>query len=135
MNSINYLEALPLSSITKYAKGQPGDGIPFTGYPRAHPLEKNKMILVHDPLGAEPAVLEFKLEDILFVDEVPSAITEAGEGVPLVKLWVKRGAVGMILEPFEVNDNVKPAGKVLAAKERVWQNVFASQSLQPQAPV
>jgi hypothetical protein len=119
MNSKNYLEMLPLSGIAKYTKGQPNDGIPFTGYPRVHPSEKNKIILVYDPLGVEPTVLEFKLEDILFVEECPSAVTEAGEGVPLIKLWVRRGAVGMILEPFEVNDPAHLAGKVHAIKEHI----------------
>ncbi|MDR0322942.1 MAG: hypothetical protein LBI12_00675 [Treponema sp.] len=120
--NINYLETLPMSSIAKYAKGQPMDGVPFTGYPRAHPSEKNKLILVYDPLGAEPVALEFKLEDILFVDEVPSAVTESGEGVPMVKLWVRRGAVGMILEPFEVNEKTQVTGRVRAIKERILQS-------------
>jgi len=119
MNRINYLEMLPLNGITKYAKGQPNDGVPFNGFPRAHPSDKLKLILVNDPLGAEPAVLEFKLDDILFVEEIPSVITEDGEGVPLVKLWVQRGAVGVILEPFEVSDPAHFAGKVRAVKERV----------------
>jgi len=101
MKSI-YLEMLPLSSITKYAKGQPKDGVAFTGYPRAHPSDKSKLILLNDPLGAEPTVMEFNLEDILFVEEKPSAVTESGEGVPLVKLWIQRGAIGVKLEPFEV---------------------------------
>jgi len=122
MNNINYLEMLPLSSIAKFAKGQPMDGVPFTGYPRVHPYDKNKLILVYDPLSAEPAALEFKLEDILFVDEVPSAVTEAGEGIPMVKLWVKRGAVGMILEPFEVNEPAQITGKIKAVKERILQS-------------
>lgn len=116
---MNYLDMLPLSSIAKYAKGQPMDGVPFTGYPRAHPSDKNKLILVYDPLGEEPTVLEFKLDDILFVDEVPSAVTEAGEGVPMVKLWIKRGAVGMILEPFEVSESDQLATKIRAVKERI----------------
>ena len=105
---MNILEALPLSSIAKYSKtkGQPGDGVPFTGYARAHPSEKSNIVLVNDPLGAEPVVLEFKLDDVLFVEEGPSAVNEAGEGVPLVKLWIRRGAVGMIIEPFEVTDSV-----------------------------
>ena len=134
MNSMNYLEMLPLNSIAKYAKGQPQDGVPFKGYPRVHPTDKDKLILVCDPTGNEPAVLEFKLEDILFVEEVHSVVTEAGEGVPLVKLWVQRGAVGMILEPFEVGDSVQVDGKLSQAaasrvriiKERIQQN-------QPQA--
>jgi hypothetical protein len=108
---MNYLEMLPLSSIAKYAKGQTGDGIPFTGFPRVHPSDKNKLILVNDPLGLEPVVLEFMLEDIIYVEELPSAVTEDGEGVPLVKLWIKRGAMGMILEPFEVNESSPQAAK------------------------
>jgi inorganic pyrophosphatase len=121
---MNYLEMLPVSSIAKYTKGHPGDGIPFTGYPRANPSEKDKIILVNDPLGPEPVVLEFKLDDILFVEEIPSAVTKAGEGVPLVKLWIKRGSAGMIIEPFEVNEVNNPvqlAGRVQAIKERISQ--------------
>ena len=122
MNNINYLEMLPLSSIAKYAGGQRKDGLPFTGYPRQHRTDKNKLILVHDPLGPEPTVLEFKLEDVLFVEEVPSTVNEAGEGVPLVKLWIRRGARGVILEPFEVNDPVQFSGKVRDVRERLLQS-------------
>jgi len=131
---MNYLEMLPVSSIAKFAKGHPGDGVPFTGYPRANPSEKDKLILVNDPLGPEPVVLEFKLDDILFVEEVPSAVTKTGEGVPLVKLWIKRGAAGMIIEPFEVNEINNPsklANRVQAIKERVLQT--APQTSAPQA--
>jgi len=102
----NYLEMLPLSGIAKFTGTQPKDALPFAGYPRQHPAEKNKLILVYDPLGPSPTVMEFKLEDILLVEDIPSAVTEDGEGVPLVKLWVQRGAHGVILEPFEVNDAI-----------------------------
>jgi len=128
---MNYLEMLPLSSITKYAKGQPNNGVAFTGYPRVHPSDKSKLILVNDPLGNEPSVIEFKLDDIIFVEDVPSAVTETGEGVPLVKLWIKRGAMGVILEPFEVNDKAQFAGKVRAIKERVLH--WAEKQKKPQA--
>jgi inorganic pyrophosphatase len=122
---MNYLEMLPVSNIAKYSKGHPGDGIPFTGYPRANLFEKDKLILVNDPLGPEPVVLEFKLEDILYVEEIPSAVTKSGEGVPLVKLWIKRGSAGMIIEPFEVDEVNTPAklsGRAQAIKERILQN-------------
>jgi len=103
----NYLEMLPFGGIAKYTGTQPKDALPFTGYPRQHPSEKNKLVLVYDPLGPTPTVMEFKLEDIRLVEDIPSAVTEDGEGVPLVKLWVQRGAHGVILEPFEVNDAVR----------------------------
>ena len=114
----NYLETLPLSEIAKYAGGHPKDALPLAGYPRQHPSEKNKLILVYDPLGLNPTVMEFKLEDVLFIEEIPSAVTEAGEGVPLVKLWIRRGSHGVILEPFEVNDKIQFASKSREIRER-----------------
>jgi len=122
MNNANFLEMLPSSSIAKYSGGQPKNGLPFTGYPRQHPSEKNKLILVNDPLGPGPTVLEFKFEDVLLVEEIPSAVNEAGEGVPMIKLWIRKGAFGVILEPFEVNDPVKFKAKVREVRERFLQN-------------
>ena len=114
----SYLEMLPLSGIAKYAGGHPKDALPFAGYPRQHPSEKNKLILVYDPLGSNPTVMEFKLEDVLFVEEVPSAVTEAGEGIPLIKLWVRKGAHGVILEPFEVQSPLQFASKSREIRDR-----------------
>jgi hypothetical protein len=122
MNSASFLEMLPASGIAKYEGGRPKDALPFAGYPRQHPSEKNKLILVSDPLGPGPLVLEFRLEDVLLVEEIPQAVTEAGEGVPLVKLWIRKGAHGVILEPFEVNDPVQFAAKARDTRERFLQS-------------
>ena len=100
----NYLELLPINKVVKYSEVPPKNGVPFIGYPQQHPAEKNKLILVYDPLVKSPAVLEFKLDDILYVEEMPNAVTEKGEGIPFVKLWIRRGARGMFLEPFEVDE-------------------------------
>ena len=102
----SYLESLPINKIARYSKGHSKNAVPFTGYPQQHPTEKNKLILVYDPLGKSPAVLEFKLDDILYVEEVPQAVNEKGEGIPLIKLWIRRGARGMFLEPFEVDESL-----------------------------
>jgi inorganic pyrophosphatase len=101
------LESLPVHKLAKYSDSPPKNGIPFTGYPQQHPVEKDKLILVYDPLGTNPAVMEFKLKDVLFIEEVHSAVTESGEGVPLIKLWIRKGAHGVILEPFEVDETIK----------------------------
>ena len=103
----SYLDYLPLNSIAKYSKGPPKNAVSFIGYPQQHPTEKNKLILVHDPLGESPAVIEFKLDDLLYVEELSQAVTESGEGIPLIKLWVRRGARGMFLEPFEVDEPLR----------------------------
>jgi hypothetical protein len=117
MSIQSYLETLPLSKVIKYIGGIPKEGIPFMGYPRQHPSEKQKMILLYDPLGKNPAILEFKLDDILHVQDLPSAVTESGEGIPLIKLWVRKGARGVILEPFEVDDPIRFVKKQEELKE------------------
>jgi hypothetical protein len=103
---VNFLESLPLNKIVKYPDGPPKNGVSLTGYPQQHPTDKNKLILVYDPLGMYPAILEFRMDDILFVEDVPQAVTEQGEGIPLVKLWMRKGARGMLLEPFEINESL-----------------------------
>jgi hypothetical protein len=107
MTATNFLESLPSNAIAKYSKGPPKNGVPFTGYPRQHPVEKDKLILVYDPLGANPMVMEFKLGDVLFIEELHSAVTKTGEGIPLIKLWIRRGSRGVILEPFEVDEPIR----------------------------
>jgi hypothetical protein len=113
-----YLETLPLSGIAKYGGGPPKNAFPFAGYPRQHPSEKDKLILVYDPLGLNPSILEFKIEDVLYVEELHSAVNPSGEGVPLVKLWVRKGAHGVIMEPFEVDEPVQFANKKEELRER-----------------
>jgi hypothetical protein len=113
-----YLEFLPHNKIIKYPGSTPKNGTCFTGYPQQHPTDKNKIILVYDPLGEIPAVLEFKLDDVLYVEDTQQAVTEKGEGIPLVKLWIRRGARGMLLEPFEVNDSLDFLEMRLALRER-----------------
>jgi hypothetical protein len=118
MNDTGSLEILPLGKIAKLSGGPPKDTVPFEGYPRQHPSEAPKILLVHDPLGENPTVMEFKVDDVLYAEEIHSAITEAGEGVPLVKLWVRKGAHGVILEPFEVQDPIEFANKVRELRGR-----------------
>lgn len=123
----NYLESLPINKIAKYPDGPPKNGVPFTGYPQQHRTEKNKLILIYDPLGNNPAILEFKLDDILHVEEVHSAVTEKGEGVPLIKLWIRRGARAILLEPFEVDDSVSFPEVRREQKERFMKQQSSNQ--------
>jgi hypothetical protein len=108
---ISYLETLPLSKIAKFPEGPPPNTVPFMGYPRQHPSEKKKLLLVYDPLGVNPALMEFMVEDVLYVEDSPQAVTESGEGIPLVKIWVRKGARGVMLEPFEVQDPIQFVNK------------------------
>jgi len=103
----SYLESLPLNVVARRAGGPPKDVVAFTGCPQQHPVEKGKLILVYDPLGPNPALMEFNLEDLRYVEEVPQAVTAKGESIPLVRLWIRRGARAFLLEPFEVDDPIR----------------------------
>jgi hypothetical protein len=125
MNIFGYLKtlpALPLHDVVKYTGGPPKDGIPFEGYPRQHPWEKHKLLLVYDPLGENPTVVEFIIEDVVYVEDIHSAVTESGEGVPLVRLWIRRRAHGVILEPFEVDDPVQFINKIRELPDRFFKS-------------
>ena len=114
-----YLETSPLNSIVKSGGRAPKNAIPFTGYPQTHPSEKDKLLLVYDPFGINPALMEFKIEDILFVEDIPQPVTESGEGIPLVKIWVRKGARGVLLEPFEVDNPIQFINKSRDKKGRL----------------
>ncbi|MDR1029876.1 MAG: hypothetical protein LBL76_03280 [Treponema sp.] len=111
MSITSYLELLPPNKIVRYTDSSAKKGIPFIGYPRQHPSEKHKLILVYDPLGDQPKVMELKIDDILGMEEVHSAVTELGEAAPLIRLWVRKGAHGVMLEPFEVDNPIKMVTK------------------------
>jgi hypothetical protein len=121
MDLTRNLETLPVGKIAKYPEGPPKDAVSFTGFPQQDPSDKFKLILVKDPLGDNPMVMEFKLDDVLYAEELHSAVTKAGEGVPLVKLWIRRGARGIVMEPFEVQDPILFVNKAsgMAAEQRI----------------
>lgn len=123
MSISTYLETAPLFEIVKYSGTPPKDGVAFTGYPRQHPFEQDKLIFVLDPLGTNPVIMEFKLCDIIFVEDLPSMVTETGESLKLVKIWVRKGAYGVIHEPFEVQDSLQFLNTSRSLHERVLRSL------------
>ncbi len=99
-----YLESLPFREIIKHPGGEPANAVAFTGIPRKHPYDPEKFMLFVDPLGEDPSILEFKLGDVVKVEQLPSPVTKEGESLLLVRAWARRGALGMQYQPFEVND-------------------------------
>jgi hypothetical protein len=122
MSIASYLGTAPLFEIAKYSGGPPQDAVAFSGAPRQHPFELDKLILVFDPLGETPSIMEFKLVDVIHVEDLPSPVTERGEGFRLVKIWVRRGAFGVIHEPFEVQDPIRLMKNSKDLHERVMRS-------------
>ena len=75
---------------------------PFVGSPRRHPYDTNKIILIIDPFSSSIFYYEFYVSDIKGVEELPSLVTQEGESLTMVRLWVRKGSVGVRAFPFHV---------------------------------
>jgi hypothetical protein len=104
-----YLGTEPLHEVARYSArgGSAADNVAFTGAPRKHPYDNDKLILICDPFSTQTMFYEFRLQDVAHVEELPSLVTEGGEGLPMVRLWVKKGALGLRYEPFIVADTIR----------------------------
>ena len=88
MSIKKYLETLPLHEIKKYDRRQNYSKtcIPFTGTPRKHPYDTEKMLLINNPYSSDTIFYEFRFSDIKGVDDLPSLLTESGESVKMVQV-------------------------------------------------
>jgi hypothetical protein len=112
MNFIEQLEEEPLSELIRYRSGVPKDAVAFSGTLRKHPNDPDKCILLADPSGSDsagssPAILEFRKADIKAVEEMPSLVDETGHSRPVMRLWIRRGSLGVRYEPFEVDEPLR----------------------------
>lgn len=80
------------------------EAIPFIGQPKQSNSDPNKIFLRLNPLSSNGAILEFKTEDVVFVENVKTVSQKDGTAFQIVKLWIQKGSVGIKLEPFSVED-------------------------------
>lgn len=114
MNFIEQLEEEPLSEVIRYRSSMPKDAVAFSGTLRKHPNDPEKCILFAEPTGSEPAILEFRKADIKAVEELPSLVDETGYPRQVMRLWIRKGSLGVRYEPFEVDDPLRfPRGSRL----------------------
>jgi hypothetical protein len=107
MDRIKYLPNYPLHEIIQYTgKNKTKDCIAFTGTPKKHPYDEHRIVLVVDPFSSHTNFFEFNISDIAAVEEIPSLATEEGTNVKMVKVWVKKGSIGMKYELFTVDDTL-----------------------------
>jgi hypothetical protein len=118
MSLTNYLTAAPLTPPIRSGARPGSDCVRFVGTPKKHPYDDAKCILLTDPLSSEPTILEFKIEDITFVDEAVASVNERGESVELVALYIRKGCIGIQYQAFEVDDPIKPISATNASKKR-----------------
>jgi inorganic pyrophosphatase len=82
--------------------------VAFTGSPRKHPHDTSRIILVVDPFSTQAFYYEFRTEDILYAEELPSIGREDGETVTMARIWVRKMSIGVRFTPFLVADVDRP---------------------------
>jgi len=105
MDLTDYLDASPLDLI-KYSEHSAMDAVAFIGTARKHPYDAEKCLLLaskqdNEKWLQEGTIIEFRLDDIVGADELPALVDEQGYARQLVRLWIRRGAIGVKYEPFE----------------------------------
>ncbi len=105
----NYLQEAHKFEIQAYQK--PKDvrelkktHVAFSGALRKHPHESAKIILVSDPFSSATFYYEFATDDISYAEEMPNLVTPEGEAIRMVRIWVKKGCIGVRCTPFMVED-------------------------------
>ena len=59
-----------------------------------------------DPFGEHTFYFDFKLKDILSIEEQARITSPEGDSVAMVRLWVKNGSVGLQCTPFAVGRTI-----------------------------
>ncbi len=109
MSIRKYLETSPLFEIIRYddKKDLKKDCVTFSGAPRKHPYDNEKMLLILSPFSSDTVFYEFTIKDIVDYENLPNIITENGENLQMTKIWVKKGSFGLKFQPFEVDMPLK----------------------------
>ncbi len=76
--------------------------VSFEGTPRKHPSDKTKVILLTDPFSDKKVFFEFPISAIDYVEELETLSSEDGRSAVRMRLWIKKGSVGIRYEPFIV---------------------------------
>jgi len=106
----NFLELKDAFELEKYVRNMDFDKkrcCTFYGSPKKHPYGEERIILVADPFGEHTFYYDFKLKDILSIEEQPRITSPAGDSVSMVRLWVKKGSIGLQCTPFAVGRTVE----------------------------
>jgi len=134
MSISEYLDSTPFFDIVKYGTHDPLDAIAFIGTLRKHPYDQDKCLLLtarQEKLHwlEEGVIIEFRLSDLIAADELPSPVNEQGAARSLIRIWVRRGAIAMRYEPFEVGE------KLLGPRESPALRARLSQLLQTRSDI
>jgi len=87
--------------------------VAFTGAPRKHRRDPDKLLLVSDPFSQQGFAYEFRAADIVFAEELASLAMPDGSTVAMARLWVRKGTTALRVMPFHVEDTSEQLWELL----------------------
>ena len=78
--------------------------VAYSGSLRPH-YNPNMVLLLNHPLDNTGEIYEFRLEDILYAQDLPSISRPGGVTVEQTRLWVRLGSPAMRMQPFRVGNS------------------------------
>lgn len=103
VTTLNTIEKFEIQAYRKSGGMDKKTHVPFSGSPRKHPWDPEKIILIVDPFTAGTFYYEFKIKDIGFAEELASMTNMDGESVTMARIWVKKKSVATQSTPFVVD--------------------------------
>ena len=80
------------------------EAVPFVGQVKQLKSAPDKIYLRLDSISSHGQMLEFKMKDIMYAEDVNTVTKEDGLAINIVRIWVKKESIGIKLDPFVVND-------------------------------
>jgi len=80
------------------------EAIPYIGQPKRQEGAPDKIYIRLNPLSSNGAFLEFKTKDVVFAENVKTVSQSDGTAFSIVKIWIRKGSIGIKMEPFSVMD-------------------------------
>ncbi len=104
MSALKYLTTIQMNEIIKYeaSKDYEKKCIPFSGNPRKHPYDKNRMILIMESHDDKTIFHDFKLSDIAHITELPSISKGEGGSLRQIQLWIKKNGWIIRSEAYKI---------------------------------
>lgn len=69
--------------------------VSFEGTPRKHPYNPERIVIIVKPFCEEVCYYDFRLADIEGMEELSNIVNSSGNSLPMFRVWVKKGSVGI----------------------------------------
>jgi inorganic pyrophosphatase len=99
-------EQAPTFELERFARSQvcSETHVAFIGVANKHRDSEERMVLACGVDSGAPTFLDFSLQDIDRMESIETIVTLDGRGVPLVRIWVRKGSLAFRYLPFVVED-------------------------------